>query len=257
MAITYGDGKAGQFAKSKAYQYQYQNILLILSAVLIGGVLCGLLLTVGLEQRFTWFRWVITHNWPLIVVELGILVTVIVGLRRVDKYFDILARERITWLRGGQCEGLVAMYLNRLPNTWHVFHNVKLWEHGDLDHVLIGPGGLFCLSTKAYRGQFTTGRDGEYFLNGKPNDDIYEAQKLALQLRDRLKGILGEVKWIQPALVAPFAHIGFITYQEAAWVLHEENLPGVFEKEQGKLARAEIERYAKAVKMIVENAQGL
>ncbi|MGA3066375.1 MAG: nuclease-related domain-containing protein [Tepidisphaeraceae bacterium] len=257
MAITYGGGKAGQFAKSKAFQYQHQNILLIMTAVLIGGVLCGFLLTVGVVQRFGWFRWIETHNWPLIVVEVGILVTVIAGLRRVDKYSDILARERIGWLRGGQGEALVAWYLNRLPNTWHVFHNVKLWDHGDLDHVLIGPGGLFCISTKAYRGQFTTGPDGTYFLNGKPNDDIQEAKRLAMQLKDRLAESLDTVPWVQAVLIAPLAHIDFPTYQERVWVLHEENLPDVFENEKTELNAAEIERCAKAVKMIVENARGL
>jgi len=226
-------------------------------AVLVGGALAGFMLGAILRLRSGGLRSLSAHVWALAVLEVAIVAGFLLGLRRLHKYTDKLARERITWLRGAQGEALVAWYLRDLPNTWHVFNNVELWKQGDLDHVLIGPGGLFCISTKANRGLYTVAPGGKYSLNGQETDHIHEAQRLAMELKDRLQGILGDVPWIQPVLVAPFAYIEFDTYQKPAWVLHEENLPNVFEDAPVKLKTAEIERYAKGVEMIAENARNV
>jgi hypothetical protein len=134
---------------------------------------------------------------------------------------------------------------------------VKIWKNGDLDHVLIGPGGLFCISTKTNRGLYTIGQNGTYLLNGEETDHIHNAQRLALQLKDSLKGIIDHVPWIQAVLIAPISYIGFGTYQERAWVLHKENLPDVFEKAQRKLTTDEVRRFANAVKTIADKGRGL
>jgi len=256
MAIIHGDGKAGQHAKRTAFQYSTRIIWRSMMGTLVAGVIIGLIVALYLQWQFGPFRWNGIQLSLLAAVEAGIAIAVILGLRQLDKHLDKLAKERIAWLRGGQGEALVAWYLNDLPNTWHLFHNVKLWKDGDLDHVMIGPGGLFCISTKTYRGLYTVGQDGRYFLNGKETDHVHEAQRLAMQLKDRLMENLDAVPWIQPVLIAPIAYIGFQSFQEPAWVLHEGNLPDVFENAPAKLKPDEIERCAKAVQTIVNDATG-
>ena len=125
MATIYGDGKAGQFAKKQAYRFQYRLILLISTATVLAGLLSGVLLTAGLQQRFSWFRLLITHNWPLLAVDIGIFVVVLVGLRQVDRYVNILAKERIKWLRGGQGEALVAWYSLHLCSPIYTIENIR------------------------------------------------------------------------------------------------------------------------------------
>jgi len=228
MAIIYGDGKAGQYAKRRAVQYFARMMWWSLGGALVGGVVLGFLLATELGRHFGLFQWVSEHAWPFVALAAGITALVLWGLRRLDGYIEKLARERIKWLRGGQGEALVAWYLNDLPNTWHVFHNVELWKSGDLDHVLIGPGGFFCISTKSHRGLYSVRTDGTYLLNGQETDEVHDAQRLALKLKYRLESNDCPVPWIQPVLLAPLAYIGFQTFQSKAWVLHEGNLNEVF-----------------------------
>jgi hypothetical protein len=257
MAINYGDGKAGQYAKRKARQYTNRIVLGLMIGMLIAGFALGLVVALTLQGMFWPVQWVRLHIlWLLDIVAVVIFAAAWWAFRKLDKHTDQLASERVRWLIGGHGEALVAYYLRKLPDTWHLFHNVKLSTDGDLDHILVGPGGLFCISTKAYRGSYTVGADGAYLLNGEPIGHVHDAQKLALRFRDRLVGILGGAAWVQPVLVAPVAYIAFPSFQNAAWVLHEGNLPDVFEKAPVNLKPADIERYAKAIKSIVDNAPG-
>ena len=44
----------------------------------------------------------------------------------------------------------MAGLLARLPDDWHVFHDFKAGRH-HVDHVLIGPAGVFSVETKNWR----------------------------------------------------------------------------------------------------------
>ncbi|WP_328968521.1 nuclease-related domain-containing protein [Streptomyces sp. NBC_00239] len=60
-----------------------------------------------------------------------------------DSWFKGLAGERIA---GGE--------LNRLTaHGWRVLHSIPLTRGGDIDHLLIGPGGVFTVNTKNLRGK--------------------------------------------------------------------------------------------------------
>ena len=54
--------------------------------------------------------------------------------------------------RGAEGERKVGAILEGLGPDWHVLHGVWL-GHGDIDHVLVGPGGTFTIETKANRGK--------------------------------------------------------------------------------------------------------
>jgi hypothetical protein len=123
---------------------------------------------------------------------------------------------------------------------------------GDWDHVLVGPAGIFCVSTKSQRGTYSVRPDGTYLLNGKETKHIHQSQSLALRLKDELERVAGPVPWIQPVLIAPFTYVDFQTFQNKAWVLHEQNLNEVFLNAPEKLKPADIERIAKAVKYIAD-----
>jgi hypothetical protein len=246
----YGDGKAGQNAKRTAFSHTVRIVRIAMATMLVAGIGLGLLISVQIQQMYGPSGWLRTHLWFCLAIEILIFASAFLSLRRLDKYADDVARERIKWLRGAQGEALVAWHLRDLPDSWHVFHNIQIWENGDVDHILIGPAGIFCLSTKANRGLYSTGPDGSYLLNGETTNHVYDAQRQALQFRDRLKGLLGNAPWIQPVLVAPFAYVGFDTFQDQAWVLYEGNLNTVFEDSRCKLNAREIAKYADAVRKI-------
>jgi len=53
--------------------------------------------------------------------------------------------------RGAEGERKVGAILEALGPDWYVLHGVWL-GHGDIDHVLVGPGGTFTIETKANQG---------------------------------------------------------------------------------------------------------
>lgn len=66
--------------------------------------------------------------------------------------------------RGAAGERKVGAILDRLGPDWHVLHGVWLGR-GDIDHVLVGPGGTFTIETKANRGKIPVDRIEDRMLN--------------------------------------------------------------------------------------------
>jgi len=76
------------------------------------------------------------------------------GLRGLEGYF-----------KGARGEEAVAALLATLPSGYHVFHDVAIGESGGIDHVVIGPNGLFAVETKCWSGQVTL-EGGNVLFNG-------------------------------------------------------------------------------------------
>ncbi|AXK37674.1 NERD domain-containing protein [Streptomyces armeniacus] len=66
-----------------------------------------------------------------------------------------------SWHRGLQGERAVAAELRRrCPDGWRVLHSIPLPGDVALDHLLIGPGGVFCVSTESHpKAQIQVGDD--------------------------------------------------------------------------------------------------
>ncbi len=75
--------------------------------------------------------------------------------------------KRENWYKGIRGEYIVANYLNQLPEYYSVFNDVKLpGSYGNLDHIVIGPNGIFVIETKNYKGFFII-EDKEWYYKGK------------------------------------------------------------------------------------------
>jgi hypothetical protein len=81
--------------------------------------------------------------------------------RRIDHY----ERERKKWRKGAVGECMVADVLGALSDDYWVINDVST-PSGNLDHVVVGPTGVFALETKNYRGTIAADNDGELVLNG-------------------------------------------------------------------------------------------
>jgi hypothetical protein len=56
-----------------------------------------------------------------------------------------------SWYDGAIGELIVGHELANLPSNWHVLHAVPVGRKGrDIDHLVIGPGGVFVLNTKRH-----------------------------------------------------------------------------------------------------------
>jgi Nuclease-related domain len=67
--------------------------------------------------------------------------------------FDMKTDER-SWRVGAGGEETVGARLEKLrKHGWHILHAVPVGERGsDIDHVVIGPGGVYTLNTKTHPG---------------------------------------------------------------------------------------------------------
>lgn len=62
-------------------------------------------------------------------------------------------REFSSWSQGAEGEEVVGKALEGLAaDGWHVIHDVSLGR-GNIDHIVVGPGGLFTVETKSRRGR--------------------------------------------------------------------------------------------------------
>ena len=90
-------------------------------------------------------------------------------------------------VRGAAGEIQVGSGLNKLPDDYCVINDVAT-PHGNLDHVVVGPTGVFVLDTKAWRGIVTSDGKGELMLNGQPTDKPYVRQFVGrmMSVRERV-----------------------------------------------------------------------
>lgn len=137
--------------------------------------------------------------WPAIFLALGLLFV----LERQAGEGRVLDPERLR--RGILGEEAVADVLAALPSSYWVLHSVST-GHGDVDHVVIGPTGVFALETKAWEGSFYR-RRGELYCNGKSAEHaLRQARGAAAQVR-RLLLDAGIEQWVEAVVVAASASV--------------------------------------------------
>jgi hypothetical protein len=80
----------------------------------------------------------------------------------------VLPEEIITWSVGFVGEETVGAELARLGPSWSVLHAVPVGDRGsDIDHVVIGPAGVFCINTKHHRGLNVDVKQDAVFVGGQ------------------------------------------------------------------------------------------
>lgn len=243
MAILHG--LAGQWAKQQANRNFRQMISLYLAVIFAYGCCMGF----WLAKYRNWFGWVIF----LVGIALVALTR-----RFIDRPANALAKQRIKYLRGGQTEALVAWLLQDLPNDWHIFNGIKLAADWDIDHVVVGPVGLFCISTKGWRGLIACGGDGRLTYNNKPTELLRQTTGQAMQLHDRLQAMMGaDVPFVQAVLALPLAFIACLRQQGRVLVVHQDELLDAIELGSKKLSASQIDRCAKVLDMLQQSAAHL
>ena len=108
----------------------------------MGGVLLvGAL--VGVAVGFT--------SWTFIAAEVAVLLA-LVG---IDRFVVPLVERRA---RGATGEEHVGAILDALaPQGWRVVHDIDTGR-GNVDHVVVGPGGVFTIETKSHAGRIEVDR---------------------------------------------------------------------------------------------------
>jgi len=134
------------------------------------------------------------------VAMLALMVVCVVAFKFIAKRSDQAER-------GADAEVAVAHLLRTLPKEYYVFNDLG-FEGFNIDHVVIGPTGVFTVETKSHRGKVSA-RGEALLLNGRPFEKpiLNQAWSEVFTLRDRLPQIAGNSCTVQPLLCFPNALI--------------------------------------------------
>jgi hypothetical protein len=121
--------------------------------------------------------------------------TVLARILRVDT-------DERAWRVGADGEEEVARRLRKLGDGWHVLHAVPVGTNGsDIDHVVIGPGGVFTLNTKNRRGKKVWTAEKALFVNGQRTDYLRNSRHEAERAARLLSSAAGASVHVEPVIV--------------------------------------------------------
>ncbi|MHC5559280.1 nuclease-related domain-containing protein [Kocuria sp. U4B] len=115
---------------------------------------------------------------------------------------DPLSAEAAPWYQGAVGEIAVGAILARLGPEWTVLHAVPVGEQGaDIDHVLIGPPGVFTLNTKHHTAQSIWVAGRTLMVGGQKQPYIPKAFHEATRATKLLSAAVGESVPVNGVLV--------------------------------------------------------
>lgn len=106
-----------------------------------------------------------------------------------------------SWVAGLRGERAVGRALEDLPPTFRVIHDLDTGR-GNVDHVVIGPSGVFAIETKEWNGRFTE-RGGRLLHNGREDTRTRkQAVAGAMEVRRRLAAAGLNHMWVEAIIVS-------------------------------------------------------
>ena len=235
-------GEAARYVTGQSLKkYRQQFVTLFLAAYCFALVL-GFFFGFGL------------HRHPYLGIAIFILIVGLglLALLLVNRITNNLETQRLDFRKGATGEALVGFLLEGLPDDYMVIHGLKLNPRsGDIDHIVVGPSGVYAIDTKNWRGVITADGKGELLLNGKPPDKpaIRNLTRSIMNIKDEIKFRSTLNPYIHALLVFPAARV------EAKWgqtesvhcVRADQLYKYITEKKKGKgLKKKEIDAISEA-----------
>ena len=236
-------GQSGRYVSQVAARQLQQLTRQLLISVAILGLVEGALLSslVPLGKVSEWLR-------------LALMVGTVAAMWRFVKWrlrkLEALDKERMKMRRGADGEWRVGDLLRNLPDGFFVVNDLTTLS-GNLDHVVIGPTGVFVLDAKNWRGIVASDGNGELTLNGGATE-----KPIIRQLVSRMMGVREGVRALTPG---PDPYYKAVLVFTAAWVeakwgatgkvhcIRDEQLYDYIVGNNGSpLAQPEVERIARA-----------
>jgi nuclease-like protein len=109
---------------------------------------------------------------------------------RLARILGVHTDER-AWRKGAHGERWMGWLLHRLPDGWIVFDDIPLGDRGaNIDHLAIGPGGVFTINTKNLRGKIWVA-PRTFLVNGVKQSYLPKASAEARRASTCLSKALG------------------------------------------------------------------
>jgi hypothetical protein len=176
-----------------------------------------------------------------------------------------LAMRKIKTLRlARDGEKVVGQFLEGLrENGYRVLHDI-VGDNFNIDHLLIGPKGVFTIETKTMskpaRGKSEIDYDGTQILvNGfKPDrDPVVQAKAQAHWIKELVKELTGKTIAVQPAVVYPGWFINQTPKgsRPEVWVLNPKALATFIDNSDGELSDEDVRSFHAHLSRYVRNSE--
>jgi len=187
---------------------------------------------------YEWYRWASGEPPHPVVYSVCAVATIVITIRKTREAIKRLANLKT----GHEGERYVGQFLqNELGgHGYRVFHDIED-ERGNIDHVVIGPGGVFSIETKTV--SKPTQWAAEVIVDGddvrvdgmKPDrDPIVQTRACARSLKGILREYSGQDVSVRPVVVYPGWFVRSKNRSDV-WVLNEKGLVAFIENEDDKI----------------------
>jgi hypothetical protein len=122
---------------------------------------------------------------------------------RLARFFGVrpLSRDGHVWYLGALGEMTVGRLLSRLGSEWVVLHAIPVGRQGaDIDHVVVGPAGVFTVNTKHHSGKQVWVADRTLMVSGSRQDHIRNAEFEGRRTAKLLSRALGSPVTVRPVI---------------------------------------------------------
>lgn len=123
------------------------------------------------------------------------------AVRGLAKLFRVKTAD-YSWRTGAVGERVVGSKLEPLiERGWHVIHGLELGAGGDIDHLVIGPMGIFTVNTKHHPRAMVKVGEKVIFVRGRQQPYVGKAGREAIRARIALSEALGRQVHVAPLIV--------------------------------------------------------
>lgn len=224
-------GKAGKSVRKM--RWERRQVVIVIAVLLI---FIAVIWTLSIP-RF------IKLGLPFMVVLVTILWLVTNNLEGIGNHFIKRAKDAE---RGVKAEELVGEKLNTITG-YTCYHDI-VFDGFNIDHLLIGPGGVFVIETKSHKGKITNQGDS-LFLNGKSpgKNFLNQAWSQTYQIKEILKQQTGKEWPVKPVLCFSDAFVEVRGSVKGISILNVKYLNTFISKQKTILSADDISRITSSI----------
>lgn len=156
------------------------------------------------------------------------------------------------WQDGAFGEQWTGQTLRDLQSQgWRIIHDLKA-SYGNIDHVAVGPGGVFLLDSKRWRGSVTVDGDSAVVRRIEDPDSCWRfassahIKNLAREVHEAVRASTRASVWVTPVIVV-WGDFAQVVAGDTCTFVHGDALAGWLRDQPARIAPVRVDQIAEAV----------